>query len=76
MEERFKTFNSQTKDETDLHVIATGTIVPLVMWCSISSPYYNKTKNSSKDALQKARLTRQNRVTIQTRLTDQTDQTD
>ena len=28
-----------------LQVIATGTIVPFVMWCSISSPYYqNKFK--------------------------------
>ena len=32
------------KDEINLHVMATGTMVPLVMWCSISSPYYQNMK--------------------------------
>ena len=31
-------------DEINLHVMATGTMVPLVMWCSISSPYYQNMK--------------------------------
>ena len=32
------------KNEINLHVMATGTMVPLVMWCSISSPYYQNMK--------------------------------
>ena len=32
------------KAEINLHVMATGTMVPLVMWCSISSPYYQHIK--------------------------------